>query len=166
MTGAVSIAGVQLTPLRQIEDARGAVLHMLRADTPGFTRFGECYFSQVNPGSLKAWKRHQLQTQNLAVPCGRVRFVIYDARASSSTHGQTDVIELGRPDAYARLCIPPMLYYGFSCVGASAALVANCADRPHDPAESESLAPEALAQGAPLRLLIAASLPSFIPVKD
>jgi dTDP-4-dehydrorhamnose 3,5-epimerase len=160
VTRAVTIAGLQLTPLRQVEDARGAVLHMLRADTPGFTRFGECYFSQVNPGAVKAWKRHQLQTQNLAVPCGRVRFVIYDARESSSTHGQLDVIELGRPDCYARLCIPPLLFYGFTCVGASAALVANCTDRPHDPAESESLAPELLAQGEPLRLLLAARSPS------
>jgi dTDP-4-dehydrorhamnose 3,5-epimerase len=155
VTGTVSIAGVELTPLRQIEDARGAVLHMLRADSPGFAGFGECYFSQVNPGSVKAWKRHQVQTQNLAVPTGRVRFVIYDARESSHTHGRTDVIELGRPDCYARLCIPPMLYYGFACMSASAALIANCADRPHDPAESESLAPEALAQGGPLSLLLA-----------
>lgn len=153
VTAALSIAGLRLTPLRQIEDARGAVLHMLRADSAEFRGFGECYFSQVTPGSIKAWKRHRLQSQNVAVPVGRVRFVVYDARETSSTRGRFDVVELGRPDAYARLCIPPMLYYGFACLGAVAALVANCTDVPHDPAESESLPPESLVEGKALRLL-------------
>ncbi len=44
------IEGVMLTTLRQITDERGAVLHMLRADAPGFRGFGECYFSEIRPG--------------------------------------------------------------------------------------------------------------------
>jgi dTDP-4-dehydrorhamnose 3,5-epimerase len=142
--GTVQIEGVTLTPLREITDSRGAVLHMLRADAADYTRFGECYFSEVNPGATKAWKRHRRQTQNLAVPSGRIRVVIYDLRADSSTHGEASVVELGRPDAYARLRIPPGLWYGFACLGDRAALIANCADLPHEPNESESLELEAL----------------------
>ncbi len=153
MTLATSITGLVVTPLREIRDARGAVLHMLRADAPDFQRFGECYFSEIAPGAVKGWKRHRRQTQNLAVPIGRVRFVIYDTRASSSTHGCLDVIELGRPDAYARLRIPPMLFYGFTCTSELAALVVNCADLPHDPVESDSLGLEDLAGGRALELL-------------
>jgi dTDP-4-dehydrorhamnose 3,5-epimerase len=137
-----SIDGVTLTPLREIRDERGAVLHMLRCDAAGFERFGECYFSEVVPGAVKAWKRHREQTQNLAVPAGRMRIVIYDARAGSTSRGRVDVLELGRPDAYARLRIPPGLWYGFSCLGETPALLANCADLPHDPAESETLPPD------------------------
>jgi dTDP-4-dehydrorhamnose 3,5-epimerase len=132
------IDGVTLTPLRQIQDERGAVLHMLRADDPAFTRFGECYFSEVVPGAVKAWKRHRLQTQHLSVPVGRVRFVVFDERDGSPTRGQVQELVLGRPDAYARLQIPPGLWYGFACVGDAPALLVNCADRPHDPSESES----------------------------
>jgi dTDP-4-dehydrorhamnose 3,5-epimerase len=132
------IDGVTLTPLRQIEDERGAVLHMLRADDPDFTRFGECYFSEVVPGAVKAWKRHRLQTQHLSVPVGRVRFVVYDDRDGSRTRGHVQELVLGRPDAYARLRIPPGLWYGFACVGDAPALLANCADRPHEPSESET----------------------------
>lgn len=131
------IAGVIITELRQISDARGAVLHMLRCDAPEFTNFGECYFSEVLPGAVKAWKRHRVQTQNLAVPVGYIRFVIYDDRENSATCGNLQVLKLGRPDAYFRLQIPPGLWYGFSCLSVTPALLVNCADLPHDPNESE-----------------------------
>lgn len=131
------IEGVTLTELRQINDNRGAVLHMLRNDAPEFTRFGECYFSEVLPGAIKAWKRHRLQTQNLAVPVGRIRFIIHDGRSLSTTKNNTLILELGRPDAYQRLQIPPGLWYGFTCISVIPALLVNCADLPHDPLESE-----------------------------
>ena len=47
------IDGVVITPLKQIRDERGAVLHMLRTDAPHFAGFGEVYFSVVNPGVIK-----------------------------------------------------------------------------------------------------------------
>ena len=131
------IEGVIITELRQISDDRGAVLHMLRSDAPGFTKFGECYFSEVFPRSVKAWKRHRTQVQNLAVPVGRIRIVIYDDREESPTRGSLQELELGRPDAYFLLQIGPGLWYGFSCISSTAALIANCADLPHDPTESE-----------------------------
>jgi dTDP-4-dehydrorhamnose 3,5-epimerase len=131
------IEGVTFTELRQIVDERGAVLHMLRSDLADFDRFGECYFSEVLPGAVKAWKRHTRQTQNLAVPVGRIRMAIYDVRDASPSFGKLQVIELGRPDAYIRLRIPPGLWYGFSCISSMPALLANCADFPHDPGESE-----------------------------
>lgn len=132
-----NIEGVTLTELRQIYDDRGAVLHMIRSDAVEFTRFGECYFSEVLPSAIKAWKRHRVQTQNLAVPVGRIRMVIYDDREGSITKGQLQELELGRPNAYLRLQIPPGLWYGFTCVGDMPALLANCADFPHDPTESD-----------------------------
>lgn len=137
VTNLSRIDGICITELRQISDARGSVLHLLRCDAPEFTRFGECYFSEVLPGAVKAWKRHRTQTQNLAVPVGRMRMVIYDDRESSHTRGNLQVLELGRPDAYLRVRIPPGLWYGFSCIDAIASLLVNCADLPHDPADSE-----------------------------
>jgi dTDP-4-dehydrorhamnose 3,5-epimerase len=132
-----TIDGVIVTELRQISDHRGAVLHMLRNDAAEFTHFGECYFSEVLPGMVKAWKRHRLQCQLFAVPVGRIRLVIFDEREASSTSGGLHTLELGRPDAYYRVRIPPGLWYGFSCLSATPALLANCADMLHDPAESE-----------------------------
>ena len=139
MTTEVSIDGVLVTALRQITDERGAVLHHMRCDAPEFTAFGECYFSEMVPGAVKAWKRHRKQTQNLAVPIGRVRFVVYDDRGLSPTRGGLQIVELGRPDDYNRLCIPKGLWYGFTCLSDQPALIANCADLPHDPADAELL---------------------------
>ena len=137
MNGQSSIDGVLVTGLRQVVDERGAVLHHMRSDAPEFTTFGECYFSEMIPGAVKAWKCHREQTQHLAVPIGRVRFVIYDDRELSPTNGSLEVVELGRPDHYNRLRIPKGLWYGFTCLSDQSALIANCTDEPHNPTDTE-----------------------------
>ena len=68
---------------------------------------------------------------------GRIRLVIFDDRDASSTQGQLAELELGRPDAYVRLTIPPGLWYGFTCISALPALIANCTDLLHMDADSE-----------------------------
>jgi len=137
MNRETSIAGVVRTPLRQIQSQQGTLLHMLRCDDPGFSRFGEVYFSEILPRVLKAWKFHRHQTQNFVVPTGNVRVAVFDSREDSATHGLLEHFDLGRPCGYFRLTIPPMLHYGFQCLGDVPALLANCTDLPHDPAEGE-----------------------------
>jgi dTDP-4-dehydrorhamnose 3,5-epimerase len=136
----VQVEGVSVRPLRILRDARGAVMHMLRADAPHFERFGEVYFSVVGPGAVKAWKRHRRVAQNLAVPVGRVRIVIYDDREGSATRGALQEIVTG-PDDYALVSIAPLLWYGFQGIAQGESLIANCATHPHDPDESESADP-------------------------
>ena len=136
----MQVAGVSVRPLRILRDARGAVMHMLRSDAPHFKRFGEVYFSVIAPGAVKAWKRHRRVAQNLAVPVGRVRIVIYDDREGSATRGALQEIVTG-PDDYALVSIPPLLWYGLQGIAQGESLIANCASEPHDPAESESADP-------------------------
>lgn len=133
------IDGVLITPLKIIRDDRGAVMHMLRADAPHFRGFGEVYFSAVNPGAVKAWKRHRDMTLNLAVVSGALRLVLYDDRADSPTRGEVQEILFGPDDGYALVTVPPGLWAGFGCVGDVPALMANCATLVHDPAEAEGL---------------------------
>lgn len=143
------VSGVRVRPLRIFEDERGAVLHMLRSDSPEFDHFGEIYFSEVRPGVVKAWKRHLRMTQRFAVPAGRMRLVIHDDRQGSATTGATMTIELGRPDAYVLVTVPPLVWYGFAALGDQPALMANCSNLPHDPAEAEQLDPVAAAGRIP-----------------
>lgn len=131
------IDDVVLTELKQFSDERGTLLHMLRNDDPIFTTFGECYFSEVLPGAVKAWKLHHNQTQNFSVPVGRIKLVIYDNRKNSISNGNLQYVNLGRPDSYFRIMIPPGLWYGFTCISEMPALLVNCADIPYDPQESE-----------------------------
>ena len=134
-----NIEGVSLQPLKIISDERGAVLHMLQDSDPFFNNFGEIYFSEINSGYIKAWKRNKKQTQNLAVPIGSINLVIYDDRPNSTTQGVLFSCILGRPDHYNLIGIPPLLWYGFRGLGAAPALIANCPDQPHNPAESEKI---------------------------
>jgi len=134
------IDGVKVIPLRQILDERGKIMHMLRADSPNFSGFGEVYFSAVHPGAVKAWHIHKKMVLNYAVPHGKVKLVLYDDRSGSSTKGQINELYLG-PDNYNLVIIPPLVWNGFKGVGHETAIVTNCASIPHDPDEIERLDP-------------------------
>jgi dTDP-4-dehydrorhamnose 3,5-epimerase len=134
------IGGVKITPLKQIPDERGKVMHMLRADAEGFVGFGEIYFSCVYPGAIKGWHIHKKMTLNYAVPHGNIKFVLYDDRENSPTRGQIQEIFMG-PDNYCLVTVPPFVWNGFKGIGSEMAIVANCASIPHDPYEIERLAP-------------------------
>lgn len=132
------IEGLVIQVLQQIIDDRGKVMHMLRNDSPLFTKFGEIYFSVVNPGVVKAWKRHLKMTQNLVVPIGRIKLVLYDSRQNSTSYRNIKVLQIGE-DNYCLVKIPPLLWYGFQNISPYPSLIVNCADIPHDPAEVEQL---------------------------
>jgi dTDP-4-dehydrorhamnose 3,5-epimerase len=130
------IHGVIVTPLRQIFDERGKVMHMLREDSPAFTRFGEIYFSCVHPGAIKAWHLHKRMTLNYAVIFGEIKCVLYDDRPESPTCGKVQEYFLS-PENYNLLTVPPLVWNGFKAIGDRSAIVANCATLPHDPTEIE-----------------------------
>jgi dTDP-4-dehydrorhamnose 3,5-epimerase len=132
------IEGLFITPLKIIRDERGAVMHMLRSDSPHFKTFGEIYFSVVNPGVTKGWKRHKQMEQNFAVPQGNMKFVFIDHRENSSTKNAKLEIVIGSEN-YQLISVPPMIWYSFACVGNQSAMITNCASIPHDPNESETL---------------------------
>lgn len=136
------ISGVFIQPLKQIVDHRGAVLHMMRRDSPLFQGFGEIYFSLVLPGAVKAWKRHRQMSQHFAVPVGEIQLVLYDTREGSPSQGRLEEHIVGRPDHYFLIRIPPLLWYGFQGLGTAPSLLANVTDYIHDPHEAESLSPD------------------------
>jgi dTDP-4-dehydrorhamnose 3,5-epimerase len=134
------IDGVRVTPLRQIPDERGKVMHMLRCDDPEFQSFGEIYFSVVYPGAVKGWHLHTRMVLHYAVPVGNIKLVLYDDRPGSPTRHEIMEIFTG-PDNYALIRIPPGVWNGFKGIGTVPALVANCATIPHDPEEIRRMDP-------------------------
>ena len=94
---------------------------------------------QILPDKIKAWKKHKEQTQNISVPIGEIILVIYDGRKESNTFKNMIIANLGRPDNYKRVKIPPGLWYGFKCISKSKALIINCPNIPHDNNESVSI---------------------------
>jgi dTDP-4-dehydrorhamnose 3,5-epimerase len=134
------IDGVRVVPLQRIPDERGTVMHMLRRSDPHFLEFGEIYFSTIYPGAIKGWHLHRVMTLNYACVYGRIKLVLYDDRAGSTTKGELMELFLG-PDSYQLVQIPPKVWNGFKGTGDHHAIVANCATHPHDPTQTERLDP-------------------------
>ena len=113
------IDGVKVTPLQQFFDERGKVMHMMRNNSPEFTKFGEIYFSCTYPDAVKAWHLHQKMTLNYAVV---------------PTHGVLEEYFMS-PENYFLLSVPPLVWNGWKGIGKDISIVANCSDIPHDPDE-------------------------------
>lgn len=134
------IEGVETIPLKRIQDERGMVMHMLKNTDPHFEAFGEIYFSVVYPGVIKGWHLHSRMTINYAVVEGNIKLVLFDQRPESSTSGQLQEICFGQIN-YQLVRVPPGVVNGFTSTGGQRAIVANCANIPHDPAEITRIDP-------------------------
>jgi dTDP-4-dehydrorhamnose 3,5-epimerase len=128
------IDGVEITPLKQIFDERGKVMHMLRDDSTVFTNFGEIYFSCTYPGAIKAWHMHTEMTLNYAVIHGSIKCVLFDDRPGSKTKGNIEEYFLS-PENYCLITVPPLIWNGWKGIGSNSSIVANCATIAHDPKE-------------------------------
>ncbi len=136
----MNIEGVAVTSLKKIPDERGMVMHMLRCDDPRFEKFGEIYFSVVNPGAIKGWHKHREMTLNYAVISGMVKLGLYDDRAESPTQGNVAELFIGDHN-YVLVRIPAGVWNGVKGISAGPAIIANCASLPHHPDELIRLDP-------------------------
>ncbi len=126
------IKDVITTPLDVINTPGGNVMHAMKESSAGYAGFGEAYFSQVNNGAIKAWKRHKEMTLNLMVPAGKIRFVLFDDRNASNNQFQELIIS---SDNYCRLTVPPMIWMGFQGLSDSGSMLLNIANIEHNPHE-------------------------------
>ena len=131
LVGPKMIKDILITSLDQIDTPGGSVLHAMKESSEGYTGFGEAYFSQINQGAIKAWKRHKKMTLNLVVPVGKIRFVLFDDRDNERDFQEVIISK----DNYCRLTIPPMVWMGFQGLSSGASTLLNIADIEHDPLE-------------------------------
>ncbi len=120
------------TPLKRVATSGGEVLRALRSDEDGFVPVEEAYFSRLDPGSIRAWKRHREMQMNVVVPVGHVRFVTRD------DDGAYHEFDLGPDHDYGRLTVPPGTWVGFMG-GHDGGLILNLASILHHPDEADAL---------------------------
>lgn len=134
------IDGVILSPQKIINTVGGNVLHVIKNQDKTFSGFGEAYFSLVNNGVVKGWKRHTKMIMNLVVPIGEIQFVIFDDRKNSKTYKNYQEIVLSINN-YCRLTVPPMLWIAFKGKGDQMNILLNVANIQHstDEVENKSL---------------------------
>lgn len=130
----MNLSHITVTPLARIATVGGDVLHAMKQTDVGFAGFGEAYFSWVSAGVVKAWKRHTRMIMNVVVPVGQVRFVF---RLDGADEFRVEEIGVER---YARITVPPGIWFGFQGLAVPQSLVLNIASIPHDPNEVERLA--------------------------
>ena len=126
----VSVNQIKVTPLKRIPLPGGEVLHGMKRGDPGYVDFGEAYFSIIELGAIKAWKRHLRMTLNFVVPLGAVHFVFIDEQGAV----REEVVGI---DRYVRLTVPPGIWFGFRGLYPPYSMLMNVADISHDPAEIE-----------------------------
>jgi len=132
MEGSSLIEDVLVTPLAIISTPGGCVMHAMKGSSVGYSGFGEAYFSQIEYGTIRAWKRHKEMVLNLTVPVGKIRFVLFDDRSVSNRQFQEVIIS---EDHYCRLTVPPMIWVGFQGMHKGNSMLLNIANIEHSPSE-------------------------------
>ncbi len=129
--------GVILTPLKQIPHQKGDIFHAMKKSDIGFDGFGEAYFSTINKGEIKGWKKHTKMTLNLIVPVGEIEFVLFDNRENSQTYNRFFSIKLSQNN-YQRLTISKDIFVAFKGIE-NFNLLLNIANIEHNPNEAINL---------------------------
>jgi dTDP-4-dehydrorhamnose 3,5-epimerase len=131
-----NIEGVAVTALDRIPTDGGYVMRGLKRGENSFNGFGEAYFSCIESGNIRGWKRHQRMTLNLIVIVGEIRFVLIDGRSNSGSQTTEDIV-LSADNNYARLTVPPGIWMGFQGIYRPNSILANIASIEHDPSETD-----------------------------
>ena len=127
----VSVDEIIVTSLRRIKVPGGDIMHAIKKGDLGFIDFGEAYFSIIDGGAVKAWKRHSQMTLNIIVPLGSIYFAFFDSNGKKRE-------EIVGQNRYVRLTVPPGIWFGFKGLNKTDNLVSNFADIIHDPEESQT----------------------------
>ena len=126
----VSLNDIKVIELNKISTNKsGEVMHYIKRSDIGYIDFGEVYFSWINYGMIKAWKKHLKMTLNLVVPYGSVRFVFY-----LPEEDKFRIEEIGYKN-YKRIVVPPGIWFGFKGIEHEKNLVSNFSDVQHNPNE-------------------------------
>lgn len=133
----INIQGVELHPLKHIIVPKGDIFHALKSTDEGYAGFGEAYFSQIESGAVKGWKRHNRMTLNIIVPVGKIRFVVYDDRKGSATNGKFQEVILSPESNYQRLTLAPGLWMAFQGMDKGLSMLMDIIPEPHDPSEAD-----------------------------
>lgn len=118
------IDGVKAKKLRVIPDERGRLMEILRADDSLFLKFGQVYMTATYPGVVKAWHKHEKQTDNTACVQGMIKLALYDSRENSPTYQEISQFFIGIHNPLL-VQIPPGVFHGWMCMSEEEAIVIN-----------------------------------------
>ena len=114
--------------LKLFLDDRGYLYEMLRADDPFFKSFGQAYISAINPGVVKGFHKHMIQTDHIVCVQGQIKLVLVDEGQILQKISEYHLSPLD-PKI---VVVEPGIWHGWMCVGNEPALVINFSTHVHD----------------------------------
>ena len=118
------------TPIEKIEVEGGDVLKNIKVGDTGYKGFQETYYSFINFGKKKGWKKHLDMTLNLTCPIGKVKFVF-----SEDLYHFENII-IGKNNLF-RITVKPGIWFAFQGLYEPLSLINNVSDLIHNPHEIE-----------------------------
>ncbi|MBN1272027.1 MAG: dTDP-4-dehydrorhamnose 3,5-epimerase family protein [Candidatus Aminicenantes bacterium] len=118
------IKGVDVKKLRVFPDERGRLMEILRKDDALFQDFGQVYMTTTYPGIVKAWHKHEKQTDNVACIQGMIKLALYDPRPDSPTFKKVNQFFIGIHNPLL-VQIPPGVYHGWMGISEEEAIIVN-----------------------------------------
>lgn len=125
------INGVKIKRLKVIPDQRGRVMEILRRDDELFREFGQVYMTTTYPDVVKAWHKHEKQSDNIACVAGMIKLAIYDSRPQSPTFKEINEFYLGVHSPML-VQVPAGIYHGWMCVSQEEAIIINIPTERYD----------------------------------
>ena len=127
---------IKYIPLKKISNPLGDVWHAIKSSDSEYAGFGEAYFSFIEKGKIKGWKKHKKATLNLIVPVGEIKFFAYDEEQEDK-HSKLSSFTLSEEN-YFRLTVPSGIWLAFKGLKERNMLL-NVSDYSHDPSEVEAV---------------------------
>ena len=119
-----------LTPIKRIRVKGGDIIHNIKKTDHGFEGFGETYYSFINHGEIKGWKKHLKMTMNITCPVGKVKFIF------SENLIEFKEILLDKENLY-RITVKPDIWFSFQGLHNPFSLINNVSNLIHDDKEVE-----------------------------
>ena len=125
------IDGVKIKKLKVIPDERSRLMEILRRDDDVFEKFGQVYMTTTYPGVVKAWHKHEKQSDNIACLGGMLKLALYDGRKDSPTFKEINQFFIGLHNPLL-VHVPAGVHHGWKCVSAEEAVVVNVPTEAYD----------------------------------
>lgn len=131
------IDGVVLRKATTHEDERGEITEILSAAWGlGGAPIEHVYQATIRPGWVKGWVYHERQSDRIFALSGFTKYVLWDPRPESPTHGLINEIHLSERNR-GLLLIPPRVIHAVKNIGQVDAVFINLPTRPYDHASPD-----------------------------
>jgi dTDP-4-dehydrorhamnose 3,5-epimerase len=125
--------GASFSPKQLVVNPLGNLRHVAKNDLGRNLPFLEIYFSEVRSKTIKAWKFHSNQTQNMSVAFGKIRIVCVKKNFDETVF---EVFELNSEELHGVLTIPAGIHYALINVSEVPTILLNATDLPYNSEEN------------------------------